>query len=284
MLHTQFLLRSLVTLLLVSCSSQSPRLADTEVAPDAVVSAQREAELDDFVLGNFTFVLIHELAHVVLSEKQIPVLGSHESAADNIATVLLTSGEQFNVRNPEKFRKFAGSALQAFDKSWQMSTDMNQAIPYWDTHSLGIQRYYSILCLMSGGHTNNSNLKLTRSPDLPPSRAAGCEYEYKQALQGAKWILNNYGLQPGQVSGAKARFEYGQPRSLRQQHYLKLITEQGLFEYTVNELTTRFALPDQFTARIMSCRRPEAAWQPEKRELVICYEIFDAFEQIYFAE
>ena len=43
----------------------------------------------EFTVGSFEFALLHELAHLIISEKEVPVLGSVESAADYVATTVL---------------------------------------------------------------------------------------------------------------------------------------------------------------------------------------------------
>jgi hypothetical protein len=42
-----------------------------------------------FVLGNVEFALLHELAHLVIGELDLPILGPEEQAADYLATMTL---------------------------------------------------------------------------------------------------------------------------------------------------------------------------------------------------
>jgi len=40
-------------------------------------------------------------------------------------------------------------------------------------------------------------------------------------------------------------------------------------------------VPGSIVVTLKTCGRPEAAWQPESRELVVCYELFDAYAKIH---
>ena len=69
-----------------SCAALLGCLALITAADAADTPVYRAQGLDtsttSFVLGNFEFVLLHELAHVVIGELKVPVLGPEEDAAD----------------------------------------------------------------------------------------------------------------------------------------------------------------------------------------------------------
>src|SRR6516164_887308 len=53
----------------------------------------------DFMVGNMLFVLNHEMAHVIINDFHIPVLGDEEDAADDFAIVTsLRFGTDFSYR------------------------------------------------------------------------------------------------------------------------------------------------------------------------------------------
>src|SRR5262245_2323379 len=58
---------------------------------------QKRKEMAEFVAGNMLFVLLHEMAHVHVSEMGLPVLGREEDAADSYATLaMLRMGSEFS--------------------------------------------------------------------------------------------------------------------------------------------------------------------------------------------
>lgn len=248
--------------------------------PALTTQAKDQQAALDFVMGNFEFVLLHEIAHLIIAEKQIPIIGPVENAADYIATTILVRGENFDVDDPEALRRFAHSAADAFSSSWQKSSERKRAVPYWDNHSLDIQRYYTVLCLLYGSAPNEQN-NILMSEALPEQRAAGCPVEYEMALRGVKWMIATYGKGKDDPPGAKARYEYVAPRSLRQQAIVEEIRRINLLELTLDAFTDTFHFEKPLLASIRSCGSPNAAWQAERRELVICYELLEAFYALY---
>ena len=63
----------------------APLLAD-EPARVGITDAQREEILQEFVLANVEFTLLHEIGHALIHQFPIPVFGQEEDAADQIAT------------------------------------------------------------------------------------------------------------------------------------------------------------------------------------------------------
>src|ERR1041385_5551392 len=79
-------------------------------------SQQARQDLAEFVVGNLLFVLLHEMAHVHVTEMGLPVLGREEDAADTFATLaLIKMGSEFS----------HGVLIQAA-KSWFRSREVRR--------------------------------------------------------------------------------------------------------------------------------------------------------------
>lgn len=235
--------------------------------------AKDRSEAMNFVLGNLEFVLLHEFAHVVIGDNDVPILGPLESAADYTALVMAIRGD-----GSQSAKAFLSQAIRdsasAFATTWRLAEANNAVIPYWDVHALSIQRYYSALCLIYG---SDPRAMSDLSKDLPYGRAAGCTVEFQQADRGFQWLLDTY-------SGSRQheiKIKYGRVASDMQRQVLSEIRRLNLLENTTQALNDLFRLkaPLQVTLRV--CGRPEAAWQPNNRELLICYELLDAFARVY---
>jgi hypothetical protein len=113
-------------------------------------SVDEETELSMFVLGNVEFLILHELAHMLIGEKEIPIIGSEENAADYIAATFLIRASGLDSDEQALLRQFLVSAADAFSISWDIGTEYGADIPYWDSHGLSIQRFYGIVCLLYG--------------------------------------------------------------------------------------------------------------------------------------
>lgn len=242
--------------------------------PASIASAQL-SEQNAFVLGNVEFALLHELAHVVIGDNDVPLLGPLESAADYVAIAMAIRGDGSDAASA-----FLGQALRdsatAFATTWRLAENADVALPYWDVHALGIQRYYAAICLIYGSDPDGNR---ALRAELPDGRAMSCATEYQMAARGLDLLIDSYGV--ADATPPSVTFEYGSVASRQQARLVASLRDVNLLENTVNAVLGLFPpkAPLQVVAR--SCGRPEAAWQPERRELVICYELLTAFAGIH---
>lgn len=97
-----------------------------------------DKETRQYYLNNINlFSLYHELGHALIDAYHIPMLGSEEDAADDLASVMILyyfkKGPNILLDNADYF----DAARLAND------SEENE---YWDVHALNAQRYYRLLC------------------------------------------------------------------------------------------------------------------------------------------
>lgn len=86
------------------------------------------------------FVYAHEIAHAVIIQRRIPYTGSHETAADELATVMLILYGD-------------GAAVdEAAEFWWARKRDM----PPWDDHADDKERGFRMACLLWGSRGENA--------------------------------------------------------------------------------------------------------------------------------
>ncbi len=240
----------------------------------------RAAGLDQdtvtFVLGNVQFVVLHELAHLVIGEFGVPVFGPEETAADYIAATALIGRDREDPAANRRSLEYLLAAADALIISWQQGTALGVDVPYWGAHALSIQRFYQVACLLYGSDPRGFE-GLPARVGMPEGRAAGCSAEFRQAERALVWLLNTYGRKPGDAPGEPVRVSYEPPRTLAAQQLAAEIRGSELLETLARRLGERFVLPGPVRFVMRSCGRSEAAWQPARRELVICYELLDTF-------
>jgi hypothetical protein len=241
-------------------------------------SRQLDPNTLTFILGNVQFVLLHELAHFVIDEKDVPVLGPEENAADYIAALMLIRGERLDEAGKKRALQFLLAAADAFSASWDIGSQLNAEVPYWGAHALSIQRYYQIACLLYGSDPVTFKTVPERAA-LPPSRASGCVREYQKANRAIQWLLDTFGRRAGDAPGAEVKVVYEQPSTLVASRVAEAIRSSGLFTRTLDRLRELFVLERPVSLVMRQCHGREAAWIPERRELVLCYELVDA---LYF--
>ena len=256
-------------------------LPGSAVADDAPV--YRAQGLDtptiNFVLGNFEFVLLHELAHAVIGELKVPVLGPEEDAAYYLAATALLNATRNDPASYRRANTWLLAAAEGLRLSWAEGETRSGELPYWNSHSLNIQRFYTLACLLYGNDPE-AFADLPAAVGMPAVRADGCEAEWQKADRSFRWLLDNFGRKPGQPAGPEISIVYAEPETLAASELLRAIRKDGMLERVAGAMRERIILPRAISLHMRGCGRPEAAWQPEQRELVLCFELLDALYQL----
>ena len=88
-------------------------------------------------------------------------------------------------------------------------------------------------------------------------------------------MLANYGRQPEDPPGEAVAVFYEPAPTRVAARIVAALKALRLLELTLERLRERFALDRPLTVVVRSCGQAEAAWLPERRELVICYDLLD---------
>jgi len=228
----------------------------------------------EFIAGNTLFILLHEIAHVQMSEMNLPVLGREEDQADTFAAIaMLKIGTSFSQR-----------VLADASQGWFLNARRDQqtgATPlYYDEHNLSPQRAYQIVCLMVGSDPAKFK-SLADEAKMPESRQQSCKRDYAKALQSWDMVLKPHRRMPDQPE-TKINVVYGEAqgdfeifaRSFRALRILEAVAQRSASEY---------AWPAPFTMEMLSCSGPDASWNDETRTLKVCYQLAFDFAQLYLA-
>jgi Putative metallopeptidase len=247
-----------------STAEVHPQQAEARVRTDPI----------EFVVGNVEYLLVHEIAHLLISEKSIPIVGPVENAADYIATMALLREEPLDPTQRDRAERFLLAAATAFSASWEAGTSTGVKIPYWGEHALSIQRYYQIGCLLYGSDPA-AFVRVPHAFGFSDERAQGCVAEYARASRAIDWVLQTYGRRPGDGPGAESEIVYETAPTVVSTSVVERLRSIELLERLIARLHERFTLDRPFRLVMRSCGRPEAAWMPDRRELAICYELID---------
>jgi hypothetical protein len=229
----------------------------------------------DFAVGNVEFLLVHEIAHFLIDEKNVPIIGPEENAADYIATLALLREAPLDPAQQNRALRFLVAAADAFALAWQTGMTAGAEAPYWENHGLSIQRYYQVACLLYGSDPV-AFAGVPQIAGLPEQRARSCAGEYAQAAQGIEWLLTTFGRREGDAPSAAVSIVYQQPPTLVSARVRDELARIELLERIAERLRERFTIEQPLTMAMRRCGRAEAAWLPGPRALVICYELLDA--------
>jgi hypothetical protein len=138
--------------------------------------ADSPAQLKDYVATATDWILHHEVGHALRDVLDLPVVGKEEDAVDDLATLIYIRGGD------------SEAALVAADSFFDEGVEEVESLedveelPFWDEHSLSLQRYYSIVCLVIG---SDPEAHADVAKEVPELEDRDCEAEYE--LKDAAW-------------------------------------------------------------------------------------------------
>lgn len=129
-----------------------------------------------YVWANVRFILAHETGHALIDLLDLPITGREEDAVDQFATALMQriGGEDESPREVAQNLRMASHSFLA------SAGDQMTLQAYADMHSLGLQRYFNLQCLLYGSDPERFADMVDRG-DLPESRAKTCPAEAQRA-------------------------------------------------------------------------------------------------------
>lgn len=241
----------------------------------------RTSTTEEFVVSNAQFVLMHELAHLVIDEKRVPILGPEESAADYIAAMMLIRPKATPPSGPDALLEVAVNTADGFALAWRRRRSLGADVAYWDSHSLTVQRFSTLACLLYGSDPQRF-AGLPERVGMPAARARGCVGEYEKAVHAIDWLFDTYAREADDPPGAPIDIRFEAPPTRTSERMLEAIREQGFIERTFARFGEFVALEQPATFVMRSCGRPQAMWLPDSRELEFCYELLDAYAVMSF--
>ena len=225
--------------------------------------AVSQVPLPHFVRANATHTLYHELAHALIDQFSIPVLGQEEDAADNFATL-------------EIARRFEGDAkpmLADVAAAWLMlDADLDRDdLDYQGPHDLDAQRAYRAVC-MYFGLAPSKRRDIADWADIPRDLRDVCTEtalmtrdSWERAISDT--IRSDSSPRPDVTLTFNAP---GRNNVARQR-----LERSGILQDFVADIRDSFAWPNPISVTALTCDQPNAFWDPETRTIEMCYEIID---------
>lgn len=243
--------------------------------PLAIADDTSESDRIDFVVGNVVFVLLHELSHLIIQDFEVPVLGNSEDAADTLAAVSLIRADR---EHPDRDFRLIRMLLTAADANrilWQQGLEKDNPVVYLARHPLSVQRAARITCLAYGSDEELLE-PLPEIVGLPEFRAFWCEEEYENAENAWLWVRDNF-VRESTGTADDHEIEYGPTNDPDRQAIREWLMKNEALERVIAPVEDSMLLPEAITLRARSCDAPDAYWDGDSRELVICYQLIEAF-------
>ncbi|MCC7257841.1 MAG: hypothetical protein IT486_05680 [Gammaproteobacteria bacterium] len=266
---------SLVALLLVAVSWLPRATAQADPGP------LQQARVD-FVVANTVFALSHEFGHAVIRDFDLPLLGLEEDSADTLAAMFML-GEVDHSASPENHRRLTGMlALAALGNvlTWKTGLERQDSeVFYWAQHGLSVRRAARIACLIYGSDQQRYSW-IVELAKMPEFRRDICEDEFGIARRATSWVRDTYGVRQGRLRNKAAveiGVEYGRTFTGEQATVRAFLQQERILERLSGRVDDMLDFGAPLTVRDRTCGGPNAYWDPEGRELRLCYELLEAF-------
>lgn len=235
------------------------------------VTPEKIKATTEFVLGNSLFALLHEMAHGLIADLGLPVLGREEDAADAFATVAILDMKT----------EFTHRVLVNAAKSWMIidrrSRESGEPVVFYDAHGLDLQRAYNIICLMVGSDPDQFD-DLANEVNLPEDRRGTCQGDYSNASWSWNKALATH-LRSPEEERVRYQFVYGKAEGSLD-IFEQAFRAAGMLE-RVSYYAGKYAWVKPFAVEADSCGESGAQWELQKHTIVFCYELSDEFATLY---
>lgn len=233
--------------------------------------------LEFYVLANTQFTLLHELGHALIHTLKLPVLGREEDAADTLAIAGLLIGEI------EQLQQHLLERLIVISDEWLLEwNESEDQSAYWDSHSLEIQRFYNIVCLIYGSDTERFK-DVAFGSALPVERSFACEDEFKAARHAVEWILAQHGTLERlrtareQHTSEMVKVSYETPTTPNGAWLAAVLANDGLIDRVAADVDAAFRLPETIEIQVVNCDQPEAYFHTRSKIIVLCWPLVEEF-------
>ena len=229
-------------------------------APSGDPSGTPSADEARFLAANVEWVLDHEMAHALIHEFDLPVLGQEEDAADSFASASVSA------RHPERE---AAERLALVAELWFLEAEAVGEPDYFTEHDLDIQRGFRVLCVANGADSAVADAALA-FVDVPDGGFDGCEVDRDLATESWDVLIGPNTLYEDEPP-ADVTVEYGPAEGLEAER--AALEATGAMEALAAEAAETYALFDPLLIAGRACGEPDAFHDADEGEIVLCYEL-----------
>lgn len=231
-----------------------------------VAAQDLDEDMEYYIRANTIFFVYHELGHALIDLLRLPVFGQEEDAADVLGVIL---SETINSEIDNAAIMLA--TADTFAYMAETAETQGHELPFWDTHGLDAQRFYTIVCLYYGADPGQ------RQGDaddfgLPEERQITCEEEYRLADESWGPVLDDITRQTDGHNWLHFS-ETGNANTAAERIVLETVAEEAAI---LNEmLDTGLDLEITFAR----CDEANAWYEPGAKRITICAELAVLFTE-----
>jgi hypothetical protein len=136
----------------------------------------------DAMLGQFIYVVAHEMGHALFDALNVPLFGRPEDAADEFSTYMMLS---FGKQDARRLIHGAAYGYKDYLRNAKVTVPLHA---FSEAHGAPVQRFYNLLCIAYGAdqgtfgdlieHRHLTERLTLFQGHLPEGRARGCRVEF----------------------------------------------------------------------------------------------------------
>ena len=140
----------------------------------------------DALLGQFFYVVAHEMGHAMFDALNVPLFGRPEDAADQFAAYLM-----LHMGSKQDARRLIAGAAYTYKNNMEGSKVTAPITAFADVHGAPFQRFYNLLCIAYGADPETFG-DLVNKGYLPKDRAKSCRVEYGELNYAFQQLIKPY--------------------------------------------------------------------------------------------
>ncbi len=214
-----------------------------------------------FVSSNVIATFYHELGHALIDVLEMPVLGREEDAADALSAYLT-----HQIWDEESATAIMADSANAYLMYNTEAESGDYEMPFWDEHSLDLQRYYNLVCLFYGADPDKRKAIVTEF-ELPEDRAERCPDEFAQTEASWGGLLEEAAYRQG-AAGLVMQGDVKDPLAA-------ILAEE------VADLNKTYSLPTEVKVQVADCGEANAFYESEVSMITICTEYAQDLVRLY---
>jgi hypothetical protein len=149
----------------------------------------------DAILGQFIYVVAHEMGHALFDSLNVPLFGAPEEAADEFATYMMLL---FGKEDARRLIQGAAYGYKQYLRNPKVTVPLRA---FSDAHGAPMQRFYDLLCFAYGADQETFGDLVEHQPGhvpeaqtlfqghLPEARARACRVEFGELNFAFKQLI-----------------------------------------------------------------------------------------------
>ncbi len=259
-------------LILAVASWAVPLRASDPQGGGAAEPAEAGSPLVQALIGTATSILLHELAHALIGETDLPATGPEEDVADAFSALVLTRA---SARTDDvAARKMTEYGVLYWYYSGLKQRENEAGADDWQgEHAADLRRFRNSFCLIYGLSPELFSQTADRV-GLTGRTRARCIDEAAKQYEAWGAILETI-RRPEGAPGGRIRLAFEDSSLLAGQIIKTYLGDTGRMRASLDVFERTLALPRDISVTFADCPQYNAWYDPGDGSITLCYRLFD---------